>query len=110
MKVKLAVLVGAFEGLVELAAEDATQYFDGKKEVVAGFDPARAVGRESTGGNYTMNMWVKFEFLTPGMQNTEEADFCTEMLGIASDFEKRFGTGAKQEIVDELLVLQSQRR
>ena len=40
MKVELAVLEGAFECLVELAAEDATQYFDGKKEVVAEFDPA----------------------------------------------------------------------
>jgi hypothetical protein len=72
-------------------------------------DPARAVGRESTGGNDTMNMRMKFEFLTPGVQYAEESDFCTEMLGIAGDFEKRFGTGAKQEIVDELLVLQSQR-
>jgi len=35
MKVELAVLEGAFESLVELAAEDATQYLDGKKEVVA---------------------------------------------------------------------------
>jgi hypothetical protein len=35
MKVELAVLEGTFECLVELAAEDATQYFDGKKEVVA---------------------------------------------------------------------------
>jgi hypothetical protein len=35
MKVELAALEGAFECLVELAAEDATQYFDGKKEVVA---------------------------------------------------------------------------
>ena len=43
------------------------------------------------------------------VQNTEEADFCTKMLGIAGDFEKRFGAGAKQKIVDEFLVLQSQR-
>ena len=35
MKVELAVREGVFECLVELAAEDATQYFDGKKEVVA---------------------------------------------------------------------------
>ncbi len=56
-----------------------------------------------------MYMRMKFELLTPAMQNTEEVDFCTEMLGIAGDFEKRFGTGAKQEIVDDLLVLQSQR-
>ena len=40
VKVELAVFEGAFEGLVELAAKDATQYFDGKKEVVAGLDPA----------------------------------------------------------------------
>ena len=55
-----------------------------------------------------MYMRMKFEFLTPAMQNAEEADFCTKMLGIAGDFEKRFGTGAKQKIVDDLLVLQSQ--
>lgn len=49
MKAELAILEGAFECLVELAAEDGTEHFDGKKEVVAGFDPARAIGRESTG-------------------------------------------------------------
>jgi len=48
-------------------------------------------------------------FLTTGVQHAEEADFCTEMLGIASDFEKGFRTRAKQEIVDDLLVLQNQR-
>ena len=109
MKAELAILEGTFECLVELAAEDGTEHFDGKKEVVAGFDPARAIGRESIGRHHTMYMRMKFELLTPGMQNTEEADSCTKMLGIASDFEKCFGAGAKQEIVDDLLVLQSQR-
>src|ERR1700688_358925 len=56
-----------------------------------------------------MHMWVKFEFLTPGMQHAEEADFCAKMLGIAGHFEESFCTGAKQEIVDDLLVLQDQR-
>ena len=56
-----------------------------------------------------MYMRMKFELLTPSMQDNEEANFCTEMLGVAGDLEKRFGTGAKQEIVDDLLVLQSQR-
>jgi hypothetical protein len=55
-----------------------------------------------------MYMRMKFELLTPGVQNTEEADFCTEMLGIAGDFERGFRTGAKQKSVDGLLVLQSQ--
>ena len=30
------------------------------------------------------------------MQNTEEADFCTEVFGIAGHFEESFCTGAKQ--------------
>ena len=56
-----------------------------------------------------MDMRVEFKFLTPGMQHAEEADFCTEVSRIASDFEKGFRTAAKQEIVDDLFVLQNQR-
>ena len=35
-----------------------------------------------------MDMRVNVEFLTPGVQDAEKTDFCTEMLGIARDFEK----------------------
>src|SRR6266852_8805929 len=55
-----------------------------------------------------MDMRVGRELLTPGMQNAKEADFCTEVFGIAGHFEKGFRTGAKQEIVDDPLVLQDQ--
>jgi hypothetical protein len=57
-----------------------------------------------------MDMRVKFEFLTPGMQHAEETDFCAEMLWITRNLEKRFRSGAKQEIVDDLFVLQCQWR
>jgi hypothetical protein len=43
------------------------------------------------------------------MQHAEEADCCTEVFGIAGHFEKSVRTGAKQEIVEHLLVLQDQR-
>src|SRR5258708_30994667 len=109
MKVELAVSKGALERFVELSAKDVTEHLDGKKEIVAWFDPARVIGRESTGRHHAMYMRVKFEFLTPGMQNTEEADFCAEVFGIAGHFEESFCTGAKQEIVEDLLVLQNQR-
>ena len=56
-----------------------------------------------------MDVRVNFEFLTPAVQHAEEADFRAEMLGIACDFQKGFGTGTKQEVVDDLLVLQHQR-
>ena len=109
MKVEFAVSKGALERFVELSAKDLTEHLDGKKEIVAWFDPARAIGRQSAGWHHAMDMWVGREFLTPGMQNTEEANFCTEVFGIAGHFEKSFRTGAKQEIVEDLLVLQDQR-
>ncbi len=66
MKVELAVLKGTLECLVELAAKDAAEHLDGKKEIVAWLDPARVIGRQSTGRHHAMHMRVKFEFLTPG--------------------------------------------
>jgi len=109
MKGELAVMESTLECFVELAAKDATEHLHGKKEVVARFDPARVIGRQATSRSHAMYMRVKLEFLIPGVQHAEEADFCTEMLGIARDFEKGFRASAKQEIVEDLLVLQDQR-
>jgi hypothetical protein len=44
------------------------------------------------------------------VQDTEEADFRTEVFRVAPDFEKSFRTDTKQKIVKELLVLQDQWR
>ena len=55
-----------------------------------------------------MDMGMNFEFLTPRVQYAEEANFRTEVSGITRNFLKCFGTGAKQEIVEDLLVLQNQ--
>jgi hypothetical protein len=42
------------------------------------------------------------------VQHAEKANFGTEVSGIASDFEKSFRAGTKQEIVDHLFVPQHQ--
>ena len=55
-----------------------------------------------------MNVWMVFEFLIPGVQHAEETDISTEVLGIAGDFKQGFGTGAEQQTVNDLLVLQGQ--
>src|SRR5260370_5112744 len=55
-----------------------------------------------------MDMGMDPELLIPGMQHGEEADCRAEVFRISSDFEKCFGTGAEQQIVDDFLVLQSQ--
>ena len=57
-----------------------------------------------------MDMRMSVELLTPGMQHAEEANFRTEVFRIARNFLKGFRTGAKQEIVEDLFVLQDQWR
>ena len=54
-------------------------------------------------------MRVLLQFLIPGVEHAEEADLGAQMAGIARDFQQGFGAGAEQQIVDNLLVLQSQR-
>src|ERR1700682_4704909 len=49
VEAELAVREGALECRNEFAAEDATEHLDGKKEGVARFDPARAIGGQPTG-------------------------------------------------------------
>ena len=95
MEAEPTVPESALECGDELAAKDATEHLDGKKEIIAWFDPVRVIGRQPTGRHHAMYMRVKFDFLTPGMQHAEEADLRTEMLGIMRNFRKRFGTGAK---------------
>ena len=56
-----------------------------------------------------MDVRMSGELLAPGMQDTEEANLCAKVSGIASGFEKSRGTGVEQEIVNDLLVLQHQR-
>src|SRR5260221_4592710 len=74
--------------------------------VVRRADPAGVIERETSGGHHAMDMGMKPELLVPGVQHTEETNLCTEVSGIASDFEKSFRAGTKQEIVDHLFVLQ----
>ena len=49
---------------------------------------------------------MKLEFLVPGMEHAEEADLGSEMGGVASHFEQRFGAGPQQQTVDGFLVLE----
>src|SRR3974377_1964329 len=109
VEVQLAILKSLFECVDELAAKEFTQHFLGQEIVVAGTNPAGVIGRETAGRHDTVHMGMSGELLTPRMQDTEEADLCAEVSGIASDFEEGFGTGAEQEIVEDFLVLQHHR-
>jgi hypothetical protein len=70
----------------------------------------RVIERQSAGGHDTMHVRVMLELLIPGGEQAKEADLSAEMPGVASDFEKCFGTGLEQEMVQEFLVLQGEWR
>ena len=103
---QLTILEGLPEGRDELAPKDLTQYRFGQEVVVRRADPAGVIERETSGGHHTMDMGMKPDLLVPGVQHTAETNLCTEVSGIASDFEESFRAGTKQEIVDHLFVLQ----
>jgi len=62
----------------------------------------------AAGGHDTMNVRVKIELLAPTVQYAEKTNLRTEVL-VARDFEKGFRAGAKQEVVEDLFILQHER-
>src|SRR5437867_2453481 len=54
-------------------------------------------------------MRVTLQGLSPGMQNTEEADLSAEAGGIGGNFQKCSRAGFEQQAEEELLVLPDQR-
>jgi hypothetical protein len=63
------------------------------------------IGTQPAGGNDARHVGMEAEFLTPRVQHAEKTDFRAEMSRITSDFEKGFRAGARQQAIDELLVL-----
>src|SRR6516165_5300074 len=92
----------------ELAAKHWGEHFQREEEVIGGVHPRFVIKAQAAGGNDAMDVGMQSELLTPRVQHTEEANFCAEVTGIPSDFEKCFRAGAKQEAVEQFLVLQDQ--
>ncbi len=110
METELALGEGPFQSGDELAPKDPSQDGTGKKEAGRGGKPTGMVWGESAGGNDAMDMGMVLQLLIPGMEHTEEANLGAEMFRMGSDFEQGLGAGAEQQIVENLLVLQSQGR
>jgi hypothetical protein len=53
---------------------------------------------------------MMLKLLVPGVKDAEETDLSAEMIGILCDFQKRLGTAAEQQAVDNPFILQSQWR
>ena len=91
----MVLLKSPFETIHELAAKDATENTHGQEEIIAGTDPALAVRRKASGGDYTMDMRMKEQVLPPSVQYGKKADLGAQMFGVGGDLEQGFCGGAE---------------
>jgi hypothetical protein len=107
---ELSVTKGALQAGDELAAKHSAQHFHGEEESIPEANPVFAVERETTAWDHAVDMRMMQKILAPGMKHTQEADLGAEMLCVRRDLQQSGGTGAEQEVVDDLLVVESQPR
>jgi hypothetical protein len=104
---EFSVTKGALQAGDELAAKHSAQHFHREEKSVPEANPVFAVERETTDWDHAVDMRMMQKVLAPGMQHTQEADLGAEMFYISRDFQQRGRTGAEQQVVDDLLVLES---
>jgi hypothetical protein len=109
VELECACLEGAPESSDELAAEDTAEHLDGQEEGAAGKYPTGTIRRETTSGDYAVDMGMMLQSLIPGMEHAEEADPSAKMPWITSDLKQGVSAGVKEQVVDEPLVLQGER-
>lgn len=83
-----------------LAAEDTAENLDRKEEGILGMNPARVTWIETACGNDAVEVRMQAQVLSPGVQNTEEADLGSEVPGVGCDFKHGLGAGAEEQIVE----------
>jgi hypothetical protein len=108
VELECACLEGAPESSDELAAEDTAEHLDGQEEGAAGKYPTGTIRRETTSGDYAVDMGMMLQSLIPGMEHAEEADPSAKMPWITSDLKQGVSAGVKEQVVDEPLVLQGE--
>ena len=83
-----------------LTAEDAAEDLGGEKEGILGMNPARVAWIEASCGNDAVEVRMQAQVLSPRMQNAEEADPGSEVLGVGCDFKHGLGAGAEEQIIE----------
>ena len=102
-----SVLVEQFTELAaEVVAEYTAESFDGQEESARRVYPSGTIEGEAACGNDVVDVGMNLEVLSPGMEHAEESDVCSQVLGIASQFEHGRGAGAVEQIIEQPLVLE----
>jgi hypothetical protein len=91
----------ALKEMEKLAAKDAAEDLDREEEGILGMNPAGVAWVETAGGNDAVEMRMQSQVLSPGVQNAEEADLGSEVLGVGRNFEHGLSAGAEEQIVEQ---------
>ncbi len=86
-----------------MPAKDAAEDLDGEEERILGMNPAGVAWIETAGGNNAVEMRMQSQVLSPSVQDAEEADLGSEVLGVGGNLEAWIpGTvGAEEQTVIE---------
>ena len=93
----------------KLAAKDAAEDLDGEEEGIFRMNPARVAWIEAAGGNDAVEMRMQSQVLSLGVQNAEEADLGSEVLGVGRNFEHGLSAGAEEQIVEQPWIALTER-
>ena len=93
----------------KLAAEDAAEDLDGEEEGIFRMNPVRIAWIETAGGNDAVEMRMQSQVLSPGVQNAEEADLGSEVLGVGRNFKHGLSAGAEEQIVEQPWIALAER-
>jgi hypothetical protein len=98
------------ETVEEQPPEEPRQHPHGQEEAGPAGDPARAVWRQAAAGHDDVDVRMMGECRAPCMEHRGEADAGAEMFGIGGNGGERLAGGLEQEVVDDGLVLEGDRR
>jgi len=107
-ELELALLKSSLQSGYELTAKDPTQHSYGKEEGIAGMDPLGVIGGQTAGWDEAVDVGMMQQVLAPGMEDRKETDLCAQVARVHGYLEEGLRTGAEQEVVEDLLVLQRQ--
>ena len=93
----------------KLASEDAAEDLDGEEEGIFGMNPAGIAWFETAGGNDAVEMRMQSQVLSPSVENAEETDLGSEVLGVGRNFEHGLSAGAEEQIVKQPWIALTER-
>ena len=83
----------------ELATKHAAEDLDWEEEGIFRMNPVGVAWIETAGGNDAVEMRMQSQVLSPGMQNAEEADLGSKVLGVCRNFEHGLRASAEEQII-----------